>query len=197
MPTPVNGHKLHPSINTQSGLYEFFEPAKWNFEIEGIAHALGNLCRFTGQCDRFYSVAEHSVLVALYLQDVLKIRDKRLLRSAVLHDSAECIIGDINSPLKSLIRHIVKPIENAFLDEVDLRFGLDTRHPRIKDADGVLYLLEREFNMPMLDRAHPEHHYLPIDDEVINAMPWFSKTVTYWEPKHAKHFFLRYWSALQ
>jgi len=71
-------------------------------EISDVAHGLSLICRYTGQCDRFYSVAEHSVLCAdLARHEGLSV-DKQM--SCLIHDAAEAYIGDINGPMKALLR---------------------------------------------------------------------------------------------
>ena len=47
----------------RSGNYfDLQDPSASRFEVTDIAHALSNICRFTGHTRQFYSVAEHSVL---------------------------------------------------------------------------------------------------------------------------------------
>ena len=50
-----------PWIHTQYGRFNLLEP---HFDERAIAHSLGQLARFNGHASRFYSVAEHSILVA-------------------------------------------------------------------------------------------------------------------------------------
>ena len=43
-----------PTIMLQSGAwFDFCAPSASEFTIEDIAHGLGNICRYSGQCRRF------------------------------------------------------------------------------------------------------------------------------------------------
>jgi hypothetical protein len=57
---------MRPSIQLASGkFFDFSQYTAADIKITDIAHHLSNLCRFTGACREFYSVAQHSVLVSL------------------------------------------------------------------------------------------------------------------------------------
>ena len=78
-----------PFVSTFSG--GRFHPLKPRIEevrIEDIAHALSLKCRYSGQCARFYSVAEHSVLVAALVEP-------RWQPAALLHDAGEAYLADL------------------------------------------------------------------------------------------------------
>src|SRR5258708_39476115 len=85
-----------PTIMLHSGAwFDFCAPASSCFNIEDIAHGLANICRYAGQCKRFYSVAEHSILVSQTA--------KGFEYEALLHDAAEAFVGDISRPLKQML----------------------------------------------------------------------------------------------
>ena len=42
-------------------------PKEEDIDILDIAHGLSNVCRYNGHCSKFYSVAEHSVLLSYKL----------------------------------------------------------------------------------------------------------------------------------
>ena len=85
-------------IQTCSGRrFSFRQTDPNSISVEDIAHALGNLCRFTGHSRRFYSVAEHSVFVSYLLDPPLDLWGHT-------HDAAEIYVNDL-SPL--LFCHLV------------------------------------------------------------------------------------------
>jgi len=131
-----------PVIQTQSGLYfNLLNPRPEDVRIEDIAHALANLCRFGGHTRRFYSVAQHSLLVAELVPPGLAFQ-------ALLHDAAEAYCGDMISPLKMCVPGYVtiqKRIEAAVAE----RFNIPHELPaEIKRADLVALATERRDLMP-------------------------------------------------
>lgn len=80
-------------IYTNSGQRVYLDrPDPEVVRLEDIA-ALAHLCRYVGQSPRFYSVAEHSLLVA-------SILPPPLAPYGLLHDGHEAYLGDISAPLK-------------------------------------------------------------------------------------------------
>ena len=117
-----------PTIMLASGkLFDFLDPHGSDFDISDIAHGLAHVCRYAGQCRAFYSVAEHSMLVADTVGD--------FAYEALLHDAAEAFIGDVTRPFKQLLpdyKRIEAMIEDAMIE----RFGLDRRSKDlVKHAD--------------------------------------------------------------
>ncbi len=123
-------------ISTDTGFFDILKPETYPFPIEEIAHALSNICRYTGHVSRFYSVAEHCVLVS-------RLAPKRYALESLLHDAAEAYLGDVSAPLKRLLpdyKAIELDVEKAIANRYNLSFPFD---PRVKKADAEAYWAER------------------------------------------------------
>ena len=114
-------------------LCELYSGTKFNFNSfspkdihkQDIARGLAYQCRFNGHCDRFYSVAEHSMRVAEACRNAAMTQEegKRLWALGLLHDAAEAYVGDMVSTLKKqcpTFCDIEDQVESAIHD----RFGL-------------------------------------------------------------------------
>jgi uncharacterized protein len=84
-------------IETFSG--KQFHPIYPQFCVDDIAHALGMNCRFNGHCRKFYSVAEHSVLVSS-LMDAMSLGDPF---EGLMHDASEAYLSDVPAPFKQYL----------------------------------------------------------------------------------------------
>lgn len=89
-----------------------------NICIEDMAHALSNLCRYAGQAKKFYSVAEHCVL----LSRADNMPGTPLAR--LLHDAVEAYVVDLPRPLKNLLPNY-KHIENEIAVVIAEKYGVD------------------------------------------------------------------------
>lgn len=110
-------------------------------DIDVIATSLSKQCRYIGHTREFYSVAQHSVLVASILPPELQLW-------GLLHDAAEAYIGDTAKPVKQAMEAIAPGayvemelnIERAIAE----KFSLEWPMPKaVKDADIVLLATEK------------------------------------------------------
>ena len=125
------------SISTLSGrFFDLLAPEDYEYCIDEIAEALSNICRYTGHVKKFYSVAEHSVLVS-------HIVPPRLALAGLLHDASEAFVGDVSSPLKKLLPEY-KAIEERIQKAIADHYGIPYPFPHeIHEADKRMYWRER------------------------------------------------------
>lgn len=125
-------------IVTYTGkIFDFRNPAPEMVCIEDIAHSLAYQCRYTGHTRRFYSVAQHCVLMARS-SDLPGEPLKKLL-----HDAAEAYIGDMASPWKSLLwvefpnyYRTVKYVERKIQKIIGEALGVDLSYSaEVKEGD--------------------------------------------------------------
>lgn len=93
-------------------------------DVTDIAHHLAQINRFTGACNRPYSVAEHSLLVAdLAAREGHGVMVQLL---CLLHDAHEAYTGDQSSPSKNAIGLAWAQFEHAHADRVRRALGVNT-----------------------------------------------------------------------
>lgn len=116
--------------------------------IQDISHALSMKCRFNGHTRKFYSVAQHCVLVSY-------ICDSGDALWGLLHDASEAYLVDFPAPLK----HSGKfddyiAVEDNMQRAICKRFGLPQDEPvSVKKADKMLLSTEaRDLMAPL----HPD-----------------------------------------
>jgi len=129
---------LEPTISLNNGSYfNFLEPENADFTVYDVANALSKICRFTGQGDNFYSVAEHAIHVSYLVSEELAM-------DGLMHDATEFVIGDVSTPLKQLLPEY-KVIELNIEKDMCRRFGLQFPLPKaVKYADTQMFYLEKE-----------------------------------------------------
>ena len=157
-------------IVTYTGkVFDLLNPRPEMVCIEDIAHALANICRYTGHTLQFYSVAQHCVLMAQ-----ADLPGDPLVR--LLHDSAEAYIGDMSRPWKqNLLVHnfgrLVKEHEEIILYTISeaLRFRIYNT-PDIKEADNRMMVTEiRDLMCPNSEFDPIVKSYKPLPDVI---KPW-------------------------
>jgi hypothetical protein len=165
---------IHNWIQTfRGGQFWPLDPKPRELEARDIAHSLSMQCRFGGHCLRFYSVAEHCVLMASKVSP----RNKRW---ALLHDASEAYICDLPKPLKRQLEGY-NAIEANIMEIVQHRFSLDPEFPQeVSDADMRILVDERAQNMAPCEHLWGNEHVEPLGVEL-----------QYWSPERAEHEWLR------
>lgn len=171
-------------MQTYSGLQFYpLDPRPQDVRSVDIAHSLSLICRYGGHVDRFYSVAEHCVLMSR------AVAPEHALW-ALLHDATEAYVGDMVRPLKHHMpdyceaeagvwaaiatsyrvgHHMppeVKEADNRILLDERAALMRNTRHAWVQDIEGV-QPLGVEIHGWLPGRAEGE--YLARLDELVGA----------------------------
>jgi hypothetical protein len=165
---------MRPSIQLASGkFFDFSQYTAADIKITDIAHHLSNLCRFTGACREFYSVAQHSVLVSLIVP-----AEHALV--GLLHDATEAYVNDLSRPVKSLTPDY-KRLEKKLWPPIAERFGLPVKMPAcVKEADNIAVVTEYRDLMPRVRGPRPGREGLemvrPIAETIYPEDPSTART---------------------
>lgn len=195
-------------IRTYTGrLVDLLDVQVFDLSIEDTAHALSQACRWSAMTRWHYSIAQHSVLMFDLLAEH-GVRCPRALRTTLLHDGPEALIGDMPTPLKHSpwaqpYRALEARIWTAYVKRFDLLPGIPDRAPRsalncqddaqlIKWADNVLLATEARDLMtgvilpPYLPDALPR-------PTGLRGWACDYSTIRRWAPARAKAEFLSRW----
>lgn len=102
-PAPRDRHRL---ATRAGGSIDLIRPAPAEVDLAEIADALGNICRFNGRVDSFYSVAQHSVMMARHASPAAA-------PYALMHDAAETVTSDIPTPTRATIALVLAGLDEA------------------------------------------------------------------------------------
>lgn len=172
---------VNNTIRLRSGHYlDLANPQPDQFTLEDIAGALSKICRFGGQCDYFYSVAEHSYLcVCVAERDGLPLDTQQ---AVLLHDAAESFIGDMVKPLKIMMPGYAE-VEARVEAAIAEKFCIDFEREResIRKIDHEMLIAERRAMFS------PDKVTWAGEDEVRRLQVDFQT----WVPNHAEVAFMR------
>lgn len=135
-----NGHTIRMC---SGGYLDLLNPDPALITLRDVSRALGNICRFGGQCDVFYCVAEHSIACAsLAFQKQMSCK---VQLACLMHDAAEAFLGDVVKPLKTLLNPIYGPIEDRMESAIATAFGIDLKSTKSewKSIDRIMLIAER------------------------------------------------------
>lgn len=166
--------------------FNYNNPEESDVNIEDIAGALSNVCRFSGHLPRFYSVAQHLV-------NTSRIVPAGFSFTGLMHDTAEAFTNDLPTPLKWTFPAF-KTLETSIESAMAKKFGFEFPYPpEVKEADTIMLILEKL--------------YVKEDKSVWpNYEEWTAKRVKpyldlvdldSWQPRRAKREFLERFYELQ
>ena len=175
-------------IKTYTGKkFYLYNPTSEMICIEDISHALANKCRFAGHSKHFYSVAQHSVLVADIVMSCLT--NVTIAQTALyglhglLHDAAEAYLPDVVRPLKVLFPLFIE-LEHRILRIIHQAMNVPFPSPdataAIKSADNIALATEGRDLMGGTDgwavKERPREYLIesvdPIMSEAIFTQRW-------------------------
>jgi 5'-deoxynucleotidase YfbR-like HD superfamily hydrolase len=169
------------SLLASGRLFPIFDPALEDIHIEDIAHSLSRQCRWGGHTREFYSVAQHSCLVAMHLPADLQL-------DGLLHDASETYLCDVIRPIK--YSHLMPgyiPLEHKIQELIALRFKTKSPVPdAIKRMDNIVLLTELRDLFPIV----------PVGFLEPSEIEPFQKTITPWNPETAQARFMTMFNRL-
>lgn len=146
-------------------------PRYEDIAIQDIATHLSLICRFTGACGVFYSVAEHSVRASY-------IAHKDAALAVLLHDAAEAYIGDILPQIKGLPwAEPLREMERQWMEVIGevYEYSPAAYAQEIHHCDRTMLATEVRDLMPEgCDFGHLTHKPLPLGSEgqIILSETW-------------------------
>lgn len=174
---------------TQSGKkYWPMDPRPNDPDLLDIAHGLACENRFNGHTEAPYSVAQHSVVVAMIL-----MHDKHpvpVCLAGLMHDASEAYIKDIPSPIKEHFPGY-SALEDKWDEVIAAKYGFPYPLPEeVKEADMRALALERRD----LFSNSPEEWSALVG---IEPPSWFqSGSLVPWQWEYAKAQFLGMYTQL-
>lgn len=161
-------------LTASGGEFYPLDPRPDEVNIEDIAHALGMSCRYGGHSTRFYSVAEHCVLMATRAPRGLEL-------ATLMHDSSEAYLQDVIRPVKVHLTNYLS-IEDKLMHVIAYRFNFAWPMPaEVKRLDEAMIGAERTQAVRFpLGKAWSQ--WKPVEPLGV--------TLQFWSPERAKQEFL-------
>lgn len=180
-------------IETYTGKrFYFIKPTVDMVDILDVAHALGNICRYNGQCQRRLCVGEHAChLHDYYLYNMIKtpsptLSDILMLKCILHHDDSEAYLCDMTRPVKAILPDF-KNVEMKTDKIICEKFGLPYPHPPlVKELDSRIIKDERAQNM-----------FKTSNKWQCDTLESLGVVLKYWGPRRAEAEFLLRHRALE
>lgn len=132
------------SFKTYSGLdFDFSDIKESSICLEDIAHHLSKVERFGGSLSshHFYSVAQHSVIVAAIA--LIKCDNVDFAKFCLLHDASEAYLGDVITPLKTFLKDYQK-IESNLSEIINYKYRVGFSPYTPIDYPGVCSEIDKD-----------------------------------------------------
>lgn len=160
-------------LQTYSGIaFNVLEPTETDILLPDIAHALSNQSRFGGHLRKFYSVAQHCILVS----SLIPRHRADLKLVGLLHDASEAYLIDVPTPVKRAMP-IYGQIEDKLLNVIAKRF----------DFNPDLFLQVKPYDKKALE-IEARHLMFPLNpiwkdyiEENESITGYMEKLLTPWE----------------
>ncbi|MFW5847719.1 MAG: hypothetical protein ACOCVF_02255 [bacterium] len=168
-------------IYLQSGLFlDILNPKPEQINIFDIAKGLANKGHFAGQTPKFFSIAEHSIMVARLSGNL----------EGLLHDAAEAYLSDIVTPLKTALPDY-KIIEMRLMDIIADKFKLNKDYLHSKELkQHDIQILAYEYYKFFKGNINPFTYKERIDFDQLEEMLNGNK-LQYLYPHEAYNKFMR------
>jgi hypothetical protein len=176
-----SGRKIDPTF-----------PRPDDIDLYDMAHGLAYQPRWGGQGDfgkRWYSIAEHSVLVAREV--LLRTKSRAIAFEGLLHDAPEAYILDVPRPIKRRLGAPYAEMEHNFGLAIGNRFKCQVHlmHPAVKVVDDQILHNEANAFMGPAQAADP--------DWELGRSPIQGLELEFLSPENAMLFFLDAFSRLK
>lgn len=156
----------------------FASPAEMakHITLREVAYSLSRQCRYTGHTKRHYSVAEHCIIFADHVER--EGGSPRECLTALHHDDAEFVIGDMARPIKVTMPSF-KALEVTLDQASAIRFNTIYPFPKwIKDMDARMIRSERDAVMRPSSNDWGVDNLKPIDVRFMSIRgrwSWFMR----------------------
>lgn len=161
-----------------------------HFPIEAMAHSLSIVNRYNGHSKYPVSVAQHSVLVSLLMEE-LRLGNPR---AGLLHDGPEFVLADIVSPFKAEMPQY-KAIENDLVVAMTVEYGLEPADfVGVHTADMLARFIEADIVLPNRGRDWPDPDGIRPRALRLRAEGW---RITEMDWRTAKRVFLERYAQLE
>ena len=171
-------------IGTYTGKKFFLlKPRLKDIDIKDIAHGLALQCRWTGQCEHHYSIAQHS-----WYCSFIGPSEEALER--LLHDGSEAYMGDMNRPLKHFTPAgpAYRRQEAVIQHLIYRKFGVSVvEPPSVHIADQEMLYAERAQLMRLAFREA---------ETWLEGEPAAKVKIARWSPEKAERMFLKRFNQL-